>query len=201
MDRRDEFLMRMYEQIMIDINRHITVVWQSVATLAGSVAIFSLVKDQIVSIDVATSLIVLVCFWFLAHVYDASAWYNRNLVIVANIERDFLAREDLKNIHYYFGAHRKKGKMISHLQYQLYFGWGVLLLFIFFHIYQNSAKFSQPTNFQAINFLPILLSFIGVFFLFSIKAKDDRDYEAFIANSPGKYIDTTGIDFTHGHGR
>jgi hypothetical protein len=34
-----------------------------------------------------------------------SYWYNRNLVIIANIERQFLGR---KEIHYYFGKHRKK---------------------------------------------------------------------------------------------
>lgn len=201
MDRRDEFLINMYEQIMIDINRHITVVWQSVATLAGSVAIFSLVKDQVVSIDVATSLIVLVCFWFLSHVYDASAWYNRNLVIVANIEKEFLLVSDLKNIHHYFGKHRKKGKMISHLKYQLYFGWCVLILFLFFHTYQNSSKFSNPSTFEIINFLPVFISFLGVFFIRRVKCKDERDYEAFVENSPGKDIDTSGIDYTHGHGQ
>ena len=69
-------------------------------------------------------------FWLLAHVFEASYWYNRNLVIIANIERQTIRTEDLKEIHYYFGKHRHIGSMIYHLRVQFVFGllMGVLLL-------------------------------------------------------------------------
>ena len=54
-----------------------------------------------------------------ANLIDSSYWYNRNLVIIANIERQFLELKDLKEIHYYFGAHRPKNKMITHLKVQM----------------------------------------------------------------------------------
>src|SRR3546814_2866580 len=43
-----------------------------------------------ISLDVAASLIILLCAWLYAHMLDAAYWYNRNLVIIANIERQFL---------------------------------------------------------------------------------------------------------------
>lgn len=200
-DRRDEFLFRMYEQLMADINRHITVVWQSIATLAGSVAIFSLVKDQVLALDIATSLIIIVCFWQLAHVYDASAWYNRNLVIIANIERQFLKESDLRDIQNYFGVHRKAGKMISHLRYQYYFGWSVLILFLMYHIYQVAPKIHQLCDIMLINVLPWAITIAGTTLLVCIARRDRKDYETFVQNSPGKTVDVSGIDYSRGHGQ
>jgi hypothetical protein len=75
---RSDFLIAMYNQLMNDINRHIVVVWQSVGVLFGAFAVFALVEKQTISLDVATSLIVLLCAWVVAHVHDASYWYNRN---------------------------------------------------------------------------------------------------------------------------
>jgi hypothetical protein len=89
-DRRDEFLVQIYNQMFNDIDRHIMVVWQSVGVLVGAFAIFALVEKQIISIDIATTIIVLLCAWLYAHLLDAGYWYNRNLVIIANIERTIL---------------------------------------------------------------------------------------------------------------
>src|SRR5262245_16570834 len=103
--RRSDFLIAMYGKLMNDINRHIVVVWQSVGVLFGAFAVFALVEKQVISLDIAASLIIFLCAWVIAHVYDAGYWYNRNLVIIANIERQFLRRSDLRDIHYYFGKH------------------------------------------------------------------------------------------------
>ena len=104
--RRSDFLIAMYAQLMNDINRHIVVVWQSVGVLFGAFAVFALVEKKVISLDIAASLIVILCAWVIAHVYDAGYWYNRNLVIIANIERQFLRRSDLHDIHYYFGEQK-----------------------------------------------------------------------------------------------
>src|ERR1700733_12699076 len=91
---RSDFLIAMYNQMMNDINRHIIVVWQAVGVLFGAFAVLALVEKQIITMDVAASLIIILCIWVIAHVYDSSYWYNRNLVIIANIERQFLRHED-----------------------------------------------------------------------------------------------------------
>src|SRR5690348_12295057 len=87
---REEFLMRVYDQMFNDIDTHILVVWQSVGVLVGAFAIFALTEKQVITLDVAASLIILIAAWLIGHLYDASYWYNRNLVIIANIERQFL---------------------------------------------------------------------------------------------------------------
>ena len=122
---RSDFLIAMYNQMMNDINRHIVVVWQSVSVLVGAFAAWSLIEKKIISLDIAATLIVIIAIWVIAHVYDAAYWYNRNLVIIANIERQFLTKKDLKEIHYYFGAHRSKTSMLTHLQLQLFLALGV----------------------------------------------------------------------------
>ncbi len=114
MNTRAELLLKMYDQMFNDINRHIMVVWQSIGVVVGALTIFALVEKNVVSLDIAVSIVLLLCAWLLAHLFDAAYWYNRNLVIIANIERQFLTQDDLKNIHYYFGKHRPKNKMIEY---------------------------------------------------------------------------------------
>jgi hypothetical protein len=73
-----------------------------------------------------------------------SYWYNRNLVIIANIERQFLGR---KEIHYYFGKHRKKSAMITHLKIQYARGLGIATLFIFLPLHRKTlAGNSRPSR-------------------------------------------------------
>src|SRR3546814_12158683 len=92
-------------------------------------------------LDVAASLIILLCAWLYAHMLDAAYWYNRNLVIIANIERQFLLNSDLQDIQYYFGAHRsKKNRMISHLKIQSALGVAVGGLVIFFHFRSEERR-------------------------------------------------------------
>jgi hypothetical protein len=130
----------MYGQFFNDINRHLTVIWQSVGVLLGAFAVFALVEKGILSFDLAAALVVLLSLWLVAHVHGASAWYNRNLVIIANIEREFLRSADLKAIHYYFASHRKPGSMISHLKIQRALGYAVLALVLVYHL-SNRAFF------------------------------------------------------------
>jgi len=73
----------MYKQMFNDINRHIVVIWQSVGVLLGAFTLFALVEKQVIPLDVASALLVLIAAWLTAHLYDASYWYNRNLVIIA----------------------------------------------------------------------------------------------------------------------
>lgn len=201
LDRRDHFLIAMYNQLMNDINRHIVVVWQSVATLVAAIAAFILVKDQIISFGVATSIILIVCFWLLLHVYDASYWYNRNNAIIANIERQFLKKEDLHDIHYYFGEYRPKGAMLSHLRIQRMLGVvvGVLVLGVHFYKTVIPAVVAQ-SSIEFVNIIPWLILVSGMWVCFSKARDDDVKYDEFLRNSPGIEVDTTGVSYGIGHG-
>lgn len=198
---RQELLLKMYDQMFNDIDRHILVVWQSIGVLIGAFAVFALVESNIIPLDVATSLIVLISAWLVAHLYDASYWYNRNLVIIANIERQFLRIEDLREIHYYFGRHRTKGAMITHLRIQYLFGLGIATVVLYYHYTQRIAPLlargeAPWWNPESLPYMVALASMILIYFLRQRRAKS---YEEFLTNSPGKKVDDTGIKYGVGH--
>jgi|ERR1051325_5592577 hypothetical protein len=114
-DRRDEFLVVMYGKMWDNINRHLTVVWESAAIIAGAAALFALTEKGVLSPDITSTLIVMIAGWSVLHAFDANGWYNRNLAIIANIEREFLALGDDKRIHYFFRRHRSH-KLLEHLK-------------------------------------------------------------------------------------
>jgi hypothetical protein len=161
---RSDFLIAMYNQLMADINRHIVVVWQSVTVLVGAFAAWSLIEKNIISLDVAATLIVIIAVWVLAHVYDASYWYNRNLVMIANIERQFLRQTDLKEIHYYWGKHRGANAMIRHLKLQGALALGVAGLVLVIQ-FSHTILPLLPKHFagaHAQNFMPWIVASAGL---------------------------------------
>jgi hypothetical protein len=197
---RSDFLIAMYNQLMNDINRHIIVVWQSVGVLFGAFAVFALVEKHVISIDIAATAIVLLCTWVVAHVYDASYWYNRNLVIIANIERQFLRQTDLKEIHYYFSEHRRAGSMITHLELQKWLAIAVAGLVLGVHLMTVLIPaICDAKRFNAPLVLPWVFTCVGLlFWRHSHKKAIDR-YQTFLRNSPGKAIDASGIAHGPGH--
>lgn len=118
----------MYRQTSNHLNRHILLVWQSVALLGGAYAAFAFQEKKIISTDVACSIALLLCGWFSANIYDAFAWFDRNLTIIGNIERLFLMQEDAKLVHPYFESHRPAGKLVLHFRVQLAFGIALALV-------------------------------------------------------------------------
>jgi hypothetical protein len=202
MSEREQLLLKMYDQMFSDINRHIMVIWQSIGVLVGAFAIFALVEKKVVSLDIATSIVLLLSAWLLAHLFDASYWYNRNLVIIANIERQFLKKEDLKNIHYYFGAHRPNNKMIEHLRIQLALGLGLGGIVVCYHFIERVLPgfFLSWSNFDPLRGLPYLIIIISFFYLRYLKERTKDKYQEFINNSPGIDVDASEVSYGVGHG-
>lgn len=198
---RKEFLVHVYNQMFNDINRHILVVWQSIGTLVGAFALLSLVEKNIISLDVAAALIVLIGTWLLAHLHDAAYWYNRNLVIIANIERQFLKKQDLKQIHYYFGKHRRDNKMLTHLKIQYYLGVSLVSLVAIYHFFMRVLPgIGSPwRNFEPERCLPYLAFVSGFILLVYLWSKRKANYEEFLRNSPGISVDTTEVEYGDGH--
>ena len=201
---RKEFLLRMYDQMFNDINRHISVVWQPITVLVGSFALLAAGVRNIVSVDIAVALIILLVGWLVANLYDSAYWYNRNLVIIANIERQFLRQTDLKEIHYYFGRHRNKQSIMTHIRIQwwlgVFIGCLVLLHHIFTEMLETCLFTSNPTVPLHLGLnLPYIALIVILVFTFLIRRKRIKSYAEFIKNSPGIEVDTTGIDYGVGH--
>lgn len=201
-EARKDLLLKMYDQMFSDINRHILVVWQGIGVVIGAFATFAVIDKLGLPIDVAVAMVVLLCGWMLAQLYDSAYWYNRNLVIIANIEKEFLDREDLRKIHYYFGSHRQRNKMIAHLRIQRYLAVGIALLVIAYHFYAAGIwhGFSLPiSHISFFKTLPYVT--FAVAFLFVNHIRNDRveAYHEFVERSPGKDLEIPKDDNSPGH--
>jgi hypothetical protein len=199
---RQKLLLQMYDQLFNDINTHIIVVWQSVGVLVGAFAILALVEKNIITIDFGASLILLLCGWLFANLLDSAYWYNRNLVMIANIERQFLTVNDAKEIHYYFTSHRPNNKMITHLRIQVALGVAVGALVAVFHFITRVVPgFGAPwTNFELLRALPYATVVAVLVYVLQLRGHRNRSYTEFITNSPGKQVTVTGISLGEGHG-
>jgi len=118
---RAEVLLVMYRAMWDNVNRHIVVVWQAMTPLLAALAGEYLANQQLISRDLAAAAVLVVCAWVLAHILDASAWCNRNLLIIANIERELLPEEDAHKIHPYF-LKARQASMLEHLRIQFFLG-------------------------------------------------------------------------------
>lgn len=204
-ETRNQFLLRMYDQMFNDINTHILVVWQSVGVLLGAFAILALVEKGIITLDIASSILVLLASWLVAHLYDASYWFNRNTVIIANIERQFLRTPaDLHAIHFYFGRHRKAGAMITHLRIQYLLAIGIACIVLIYHfstrvwptrgwIWGIGIQVSIPRA------LPYFTLVVSAGYLFSLRKATKDKYRHFIIQSPGMVVEDEGVEYGHGH--
>ena len=201
-DGREKLLLQMYDQMFSDINRHVLVIWQSVAVVVGAFALLALVEKNVISLDIGAAIIITICAWLFANLYDSAYWYNRNLVIIANIEREFLKESDLNDIHYYFGKHRPDNKMFTHLRIQFWLGLMLSGIVIVFHFYHRVwPGIGQPWNsFDFERTLPYLAAVVSVYFLWKIKSHRTASYNEFVKNSPGKEVDTGAIEYGEGHG-
>ena len=193
MDRRDEFLMVMYEKMWDNINRHLTVVWEAAAIIVGAVALFALTENGVLSLDIASTLIVTIAGWAVLHAYDANGWYNRNLAIIANIERVFLKSEDDRNIHYFFRGHRKF-ELIEHLRIHAFLGGGFGVLTLLYHF---SARvwpgFGAPwSNFEPQRALPYLAGVSVLVAVVLFRRHYAEKYKQFEEKSPGMSLPVDG---------
>lgn len=181
MDDRKEFLVEMYNQLFNDINRHILIVWQAIGVLVGSTTIFVLMSQNVLDKDVGVSLILLLCIWAILTTCDSAFWYNRNLAMISNIERQFLVSDDSKEIHYFFKKHRSHD-FIDHLSIQASLIIGVALLSIIYHL-----KFGSFT--KSLAYLPYFIFVIFIILpLYYWFISRKRKYDEFIEKSPGKDV-------------
>jgi hypothetical protein len=198
---RPELLLRTYDQMFNDINRHILVVWQSIGALVATLALFALVEKHVISEDHASTMIVIVCAWVVAHVYDAAYWYNWNLVIIANIERQFLLQSDIHDIHYYFGKHRAKHSILTHLKIQFWFAIGVALLVLAYHFLRRVVPgLGSAWGLASIEkALPYGAAVVCIGLLSELRRNRTEAYEEFVRNSPGIDVQTAGTLYGIGH--
>ena len=181
-DFRKKLLIELYNQLWMSINTRLNLTWAAIGTLVSSFAIFALTEKNVISLDVATALIVLISGWFMAHVIDMSFSNNRNMVMISNIERQFLAVEDARLLYPYFLSHRKKNKMVRYLLIQFWLGIGLCTLVTGVQFIHNVLPvILGQTAFSSIEILiPYLALVVIVISLLRLKSGRDKEYAALI---------------------
>lgn len=176
----------MYGQMWGNIDRHILVIWQSVAALLGAFAVFALIEKNVLPVDLACALLVLICAWVGAHVIDANYWFARNLVIITNIEREFLSANDVQKIHFYFSRHRPL-TMLDHLAVQAWLAGGVFVLMIGWHFCTRVVPgvSSRWSDFEFIRALPYIVASLAIVLLARLRKKQRAAYIKLREASPG----------------
>jgi hypothetical protein len=185
---RQEFLLHMYDQLWNNINRHIVASWQSVAAVIASLALLALFAKGTVSMDIAASIIAIAGFWLIANSLDSLEWFNRNQLIICNIEREFLTSEDTKNIHYYFKAHREPGQMLPHFLIQILLGSGIIIVALVFHIESRlKVWIHHPAGgwTGVLAWLPVAISVIALALVLLQRRHEVKSEQKLNESSPG----------------
>ncbi len=187
MDDRRVFLIEMYKKMWDNVTRHILVVWQSIAVLGGAIAALALVEKGTLPFDYAATLLVLVGAWQAAHVVDANFWYNRNLLIIANIERQFLDVSDLREVHYYFEKHRDP-EILDHLRIQIAFGPAVAFLVLLLHFVSRvyPGMITKGSVFEPTRAMPYVVAALALCLLLWLHRDQKEKYKRLLDRSPGK---------------
>lgn len=196
-DPRDGFLLEMYRQMSSHLNRHILLSWQSIGVVGGALAVFVLgdkldVKADI-RLDFAIAIVILLCAWSIAHVFDANNWFERNLHIITNIERQFLKPSDREEIHYFFTTHRgerSEATLIKHLQIQFAMAASLWIMLVAYHLYQRviPGLGAPMSNFEFARSIPYVVSAACVLYCWRVWKDRRDDYRKLVERSPGKPI-------------
>jgi hypothetical protein len=179
----------MYRELWGNINRHILVIWQSVAALLAAFTVFALIEKKVLPIDLACALLVLICAWVGAHVIDANYWFARNVHIITNVERQFLSGDDAKLIHPYFLKHRKP-TVLDHLSVQAWLAGGIFTLIVGWHFTTRIAPgfCTSFANFQPARVLPYGVSVVAGVLLVVLHKKQKRAIKRLLRDSPGSPV-------------
>jgi hypothetical protein len=186
-DYRKTLLIELYKQLWNSTNTRLNLTWESIGILVGAFAIFALTEKRVITLDYATALIVLIAAWFIAHVIDMSYWFNRNLAMIVNVERQFLNVTDARLLYPYFLSHRKGNRMVSYLRIQAGLGIGLGLVVTLFHFMQSVVPViacRAPVTPEML--LPYIITAIAVVTLCLFRRRRNNRYADFIKESPGE---------------
>ncbi len=183
---RNEFLLEVYRQTSTHLGRHVSGLWQCAGVVGAALIVFAQDKDKSMN-DYACTLAVLLCGWLAATTLDAGNWFNRNLAIITNIERLFLHRSDLQDVHYFFERHRPAGKSATHFSIQLWLAAMVGVLVLTYHFLERvlPCVSQSPRVFEPSRALPYFASILLFLLLVVLQSHFRRKDEEFHRRSPG----------------
>lgn len=181
---RNDFLINMYNQAFNNINRHIILVWQTISILVGAFLSLFFTEKYNISIWLTSLLLIVYMVWMIAHLIDGNHWFQRNLHIITNIEKNFLTKDDINLIHNYFSKNIKSNKMIESFKIQIILASVIWILMLMYLYYKATLTLSL-----CLFFIYFLISVILVILLRIYYKSNCKKIEKLINDSPGKELE------------
>lgn len=178
-----EFLINVYNQSFTNINRHITIVWQSVSVLVASFVSIIFTEKYNISIYPSYILLSIYITWMIAHLLDSNTWYRRNIHIITNVERYFLSKKDKKKLHYFFASHLEPKKIIDTFLIQIYFAlivWFISLSYVF---YKATIEVNLVYFWVSLSFTMLCICMLHTYY-----KKNIENIKKLLVESPGLNI-------------
>ena len=88
---KNEFMMRMYDQMFSTIDRSYKNIWEMILAIGCGIGVLQLEGKTF--FDVAVIGYIIGLFWILIRLIDTNHWYNRNLFIIHEIENQLLGND------------------------------------------------------------------------------------------------------------
>lgn len=209
-DYRREFMLHLYDKLWMDTEITIKMLWQTILIFFGALATLVLTKYQLSTsnlffpLNMTYTAMILAIMWMLGHIINSSYWFNRNLAMITNIEKQFLNKKDEKLIHYYFLSPRPF-KMLPYFKLQFIFILIVGILLILYHFFNFFLPLYKELNFCSLLvksvIFPYYIGIAGTIFLFLLHKAGENKYNEFNIKSPGEsFGNEKQISTKYGHG-
>jgi|GEM_PF-2275486 len=97
-NRRDEFLLHLYDRLWGSIDRTEGGLWQFLGLYVGIIGVYWIAGRGGLNPTVAAYLTITASFWGINIAINAGKWFERNRMMIINVEKRFLDPDDLGRI-------------------------------------------------------------------------------------------------------
>jgi hypothetical protein len=196
--QRHDFIKEYYKMAVTDLDRHIKGSWQTIVTVAATVATISLAEDNKLPVPIAVAASLGVGFWGLCNLIDGNFWSLRAIAFLANVEAVYFTEEDRKHFNPYVG-HHPGYHLLDSLRYQ--FAAVVLFLFISIAYFiwrafdKGLSEFIARVSNSSIEafvfwLLPWFIVVLGIVYTLHTWRMCLGKYLSFVTDSPGPGMQT-----------
>lgn len=193
--QRHEFILHYYDMAVKDLERHLKMGWQTIATAAGAIATISAGQQGYLPTPIAVSVALIVAFWGIENIIDSNLWALRAIGFLANVEALYFYKDDQRVFNPYAGQHPPYALMDS-LKSQFYAVLFIALMSITFFVIQIHQRAPDFTILMgkitgsgriklAFWLLPIFLLIILANRSVAEWKRRKDDYLRFVTQSPG----------------
>lgn len=171
-----------YNQLSVEIREYINDFWQSSFVLLIIFMLYALFKNALLSLDILTSISLLLCAWLFTSIFYFANKYNKEIHLLYNIEQEFIKNSNIENINKYLKKDKLKNKMNTQLKLQFILAIGMTMCIIGYHFWNRIIY--QPylswNDLSCIKIAPYAILGLCIGFLLYLKTKYNKKYYEFV---------------------